>query len=278
MASKKDKEREHSHCSTIDSVKFTQNSRTPPNKFAASASSLLNSFIQPTASEASSLLQGEDQSPKGQAFRSSTIGGSLYWAEGTRLSGQSVYSVIGDDTIGDNAIGDNAIGDNAIRETSTGPKKQQTITVSSIDRDFQSFVGGISSFFSGAQKNEDITTIPLAQSHPGDIIQMLSSPLLAAEIWDPGLGYPAFQTSPPTVRPGLHTQADEFLSTGDVVEFLSREDAIYTEEVWGDMTHEAQKEVADFRGKGKGKGKIQDSTNDALAKLQMHRSPVRSKL
>lgn len=262
MAQKKGKEKDDSHSLAVDPAGEALNccaDRSSPNQFAASAASLLNSLIQPTASEICSLLQDEGQSSKSQAFRSSSP-----LAEDTRLSRQSAYSAIG--------------------ETSIGFNEPRATPVSTVNRDFQRFFGDTSPPILGTQSSEDMQTVPPtvppAQSHPEDIIQILSSSSLTADIWDTGPGDSASQTSLLTIKQNLqNAQVVEFLSTSDVVEFLSREDAIYTEEVWGDMAqvlHEAQKEVADFRNKGK--GKKQDTKSDALARLQMLRSQLRSKL
>lgn len=159
---------------------------------------------------------------------------------------------------------------------------------SSIDNEFQTFSENSTSavhssnilasnaasnyFFRGAQQ-------PTPQE---DILAVLSSPEATSAIWAPDpitiseqSNLPALTYQQPTGH--HHSYVADFLASEDIVEYLSRGDTAYTEEVWGDLLplmREAREEVAASQGKGKEESR--EST--AIQRLRMVRDQMKSKL
>jgi len=243
--------------STADGTTRAISSRS---EIASSASSLFQSLLRPAASEASRTVQTAQQS-KGQS--STPTGGEssqYYWEDASSASrpyAQPFRHLPG--------------GQNAMEFRSTS-----ITSMKSINGDFQRFSTELSQTNSAtlySEMTEPFQNSPLQE----DIIQLLSSSTLTEAIWEP---VPPScieeNASEEVLRPGLHAWLTEFIAVEDIVEFLSREGTIYTEEVWGNMLgllQEAQKEVAESKGKGKG-----PSHGNAVGRLKMIQGQLRSKL
>ena len=234
------------------------------DRIASSASSLLQSFLRPTASEARSTIQTAQQS-KGQT--PITMGGesSQYCWEDASSASRPHTQPFRDIDLPDEK---NSMEFRSIPVTFTA----------STNEEFQNFSNELSQINSSTTYSEmtELLQNPWAQE---DILQLLSSSTLTEAIWEP-VSSPYLKGNAPTeaFRPDLQGLGfKEFLISEDIVEFLSREGTVYTEEVWGNMLEliqEAQKEVAE----SKGKGKEQSHDGNAVRRLKVIQGQLRSKL
>ncbi|KAF8467789.1 hypothetical protein BDZ91DRAFT_723068 [Kalaharituber pfeilii] len=237
---------------------------------AESSSRLLNSLLQPAPSEVGSAIN-TTLSPKGQSSSSAAAGSanSHYWTE-VHGSMHSTWS----------------------QEHPYSPMFR-THAGSSVEEEYQAFGEGQTSNMHVAvapfaqQENEREFTAgwssghatTLAQPQPQEnILDILSSPSLTEEIWKPKDRETTINNISGSVHvPNVHSaQIAEFLAMDDIVQFLSRDDTVYTEEVWGNMLgllHVAQKEVKDSSGKSE-----EERENSAVERLKSVRNHLRSRL
>lgn len=232
------------------------------DRIASSASSLLQSFLQPTANEVSSAVN-TSQSSKAQASTTPGTGSFSTWTEASGPSQRHFHPST----------------ELSTEKNITGFRTASSFTpTESIDYEFQSFSAERPPLSSAAAPRE----IRNAQSHQEDIIQLLSSSTLTEAIWEesPSMYNTEMHATQnfDRYRPNLqNAQVSEFLETDDIVEFLSREGTIYTEEVWGNMLGLLQKAREEIQDSEK-KEKEQNERNNSLERLKMIRNQLKSKL
>ncbi|RPB24722.1 hypothetical protein L211DRAFT_144391 [Terfezia boudieri ATCC MYA-4762] len=247
--------------STTGVISETENSggSSSFDRIASSASSLSQALLRPTASEASSTVQASQQSKDQASLTTGRDSSRYYWEDASSASRRHVQSFRG--------LSD-SMEFRSISVTSTA----------STNGEFQNFSNEFPHISSGTIFSE--VTDPLHNPQPReDILQLLSSSTLTEAIWEPiPFSYLEENVPAEAFRPNLQdAQCSEFLASEDIVEFLSREGTVYTEEVWGNMLgllQEARKEVE--RSKGKREGRSQNG--NAIDKLKMVQGHLRSKL
>ncbi|KAF8426253.1 hypothetical protein EV426DRAFT_704203 [Tirmania nivea] len=229
------------------------------DRIASSASSLFQSLLRPTASEASSTVQIAQQS-KGQ--HSITTGSEIsqyYWEDAPSASRPHVQSF---------RDPPDSMEFRSISVTAT----------TSTNGEFQKFSNELLHINSATTFNG--MTEPLQNPQlQEDILQLLSSPTLTEAIWEPvPSSYLEENVPAESFRPNLQdARCRAFLASEDIVEFLSQEGTVYTEEVWGNMLgllQEARKEVAEPKGK---RGE-QSQNGNAIERLKMIQGQLKSKL
>jgi len=226
------------------------------DRIASSASSLFQSLLRPTASEASSTVQTAQQS-KGQA--SITTSSQFYWEDGSSASRPHAQS---------------------FRDLSDSMEFRSISVTSttSTNGEFQKFSNEFPHINPATTYSGMVD--PLQNPQPQeDILQLLSSSALTKAIWEPvPSSYLEENVLAEAFRPNLQdTRCRDFLASEDIVGFLSREGTVYTEEVWGNMLgllQEARKEVAESNGKGEGRSE----NGNAIERLKMVQGQLRSKL
>ena len=111
-------------------------------------------------------------------------------------------------------------------------------------------------------------------------MELLSGPLTEA-VWAPDV--PESSTITP-VQPSMvrnNPFLNDFIESEDIVEFLSRKDVVYTEEVWGDMLgllNQAQQETSTQSKETSTQSKENNRADSALERLRMLQRQLKSKL
>ncbi|KAF8455692.1 hypothetical protein BGX38DRAFT_1266972 [Terfezia claveryi] len=227
------------------------------DRIASSAALLSQALLRPTASEASSTVQSTHQSKDQNSITTGRERSQYYWEDASSASRPHVQSFRG--------LSD-SMEFRSISITST----------TSSNGEFQNFSNELPHISSGTTFSA--MTEPLQNPQPReDILQLLSSSTLTEAIWEPiPFPYPEENVPAEAFKPNLQdAQCSEFLASEDIVEFLSREGTVYTEEVWGNMLgllQEARKEVAKCKGKGEGRSQ----NGNAIDRLKMIQGQLRS--
>ncbi|KAI5808180.1 hypothetical protein DFH27DRAFT_298531 [Peziza echinospora] len=226
----------------------------------SSASSLLRSFLQPSPGEVASASRGINPS-KGQQQQSIPSSSSY--------SGSQAYYQ--EDTVAGRAPQNFAASDKAQLDGFRTATESETYTGNA---EFQDFTFTASSMMPNPELGLALRQ-PDAPPPPEDIMSVLSGSL-TQDVWQLE---PLQDPVPlaPSGRPNTYNPYFEsFLMCDDIVEFLSRGESLYTEEVWGDMlgmVQEARQEIEDSKGKGK-----EDARDSALERLRMIHGQLKSKL
>lgn len=229
-------------------------------RISSSATSLAQSFLQPTVGESSYLVRTA-QTSKNQAFTTSAPGNYQNIPGPSQEHAQPTSHNVS-----------NGQGFMGFRSSSA------THTTSIVDEEFHRFGSGVSVLDHETALGPTISTSQ-DPSHQENILQLLSSPGLTDLVWQTEPSpYPEEHEPVEAIVPDLQaSQVVEFLATEDIVEFLSREGTIYTEEVWGNMLgvlQEARKEIAET----KDINEKQYPIGKAIERLKMIQRQLKSKL
>lgn len=231
-------------------------------KITTSASTLLQSLLQPTPVEASTVQAATSSKLHAASASVSSHAHHPVWAESSRVANRILHP--SDDPANEQQ--------NIDFRNPVGPAPAST------EREYQYFSERASypastAFRGGLALDQQ----PLPPQE--DILDLLSSSNLTEEVWRPEPS-----SSPTTFNSRQHHQLDpynthitELLAAEDIVEFLSRDGTVYTDEVWGDMlglVQEARNEVTST----KSKAKDQSGNGTAVDRLKTILGQLKSKL